>query len=148
MTGEALGLVAHERFLRPRRPAIDPRNGVPRCSSLVQGLDEAGNPSGSLNHYSKGAVISFLHTHTAGIQAVEPGYRRFRVAPRPGGGLRWAAAVFDSPYGRIESSWRIDGDRFDVVVTVPPGTTAEVVLPDGRALDVSPGTSSHESTRA
>ena len=142
--------VAYELLLQDSPPSwlhmID--RGATTVWESWEALDEAGNPSGSLNHYSKGAVISFLHTHTAGIQAVDPGYRRFRVAPRPGGGLTWAEAVFDSPYGRIESSWRIDGDRFDLVVTVPPGTTAEVLLPDGGALDVSPGTSSHQSTLA
>jgi alpha-L-rhamnosidase len=51
------------------------------------GVDADGNPHASLNHYSKGAVISFLHQYVAGLQVVAPGYRRFRVAPRPGGGL-------------------------------------------------------------
>ena len=60
-----------------------------------------------------------------------PGYQRFRIAPQPGGGLTWAEAVHDSPYGRIESSWRIEGESFRLTVVVPPGTTAEVLLPDG-----------------
>ncbi|HXY93102.1 MAG TPA: family 78 glycoside hydrolase catalytic domain, partial [Acidimicrobiia bacterium] len=64
-------------------------------------IDEVGDAQGSLNHYSKGAVISWLHRYVAGIQIVDPGYRRFRVEPRPGGGLIWAEAVHDSPYGRI-----------------------------------------------
>ena len=34
----------------------------------------------------------------------QPGYRRFRVAPAPGGGLTWAQAIHDSAYGPIESS--------------------------------------------
>ena len=78
-----------------------------------EGIDDDGVAHDSLNHYSKGAVISFLHRYVAGIQTLDdaPGYRRFRVAPQPGGGLTWAEAVHDSPYGRIESSWRIDGDR-------------------------------------
>jgi alpha-L-rhamnosidase len=86
-----------------------------------------------LNHYSKGAVASFLHTHVAGIQQVadEPAYRTFRFAPQPGAGLTSAETVYDSPYGRVESSWRLDGDAFRLVVNVPPGTSADVVLPDG-----------------
>ena len=40
-----------------------------------------------------------------------PGYQQFRVQPRPGGGLTWAEAAHDSPYGRIESAWRMDGER-------------------------------------
>ena len=48
------------------------------------GVDADGDPHASLNHYSKGAVISFLHQYVAGLQLLEPGYRRFRVAPQPG----------------------------------------------------------------
>jgi alpha-L-rhamnosidase len=109
------------------------------------GIDEDGEPHSSLNHYSKGAMVSFLHTHTAGIKLADdgPGYRRFRVAPAPGGGLRWAEAVHDSPYGRIESSWHLDGNRFRLTVTTPPGTSAEIVLPDGSRTEVDPGTSTH-----
>jgi alpha-L-rhamnosidase len=96
----------------------------------------------SLNHYSKGAVISFLHRYVAGVQLLDdhPAYRHFRVAPHPGGGITWAEAVHDSPYGRIESSWRHDGDLFHLCVTVPPGTTAEILLPDGTRVDAAPGT--------
>ena len=45
--------------------------------------------------------------------------------------LRGPRRTHDSPYGRIESSWRIDADAFRLTVVVPPGTTAEVLLPDG-----------------
>jgi alpha-L-rhamnosidase len=110
-----------------------------------EGIAADGTPKASLNHYSKGAVISFLHTHVAGIQLIEPGFRRFRVAPQLGGGLTWAEAVHDSPYGRIESSWRIDGEVVHLTVTVPPGTSAEVVLPDGARHEQAPGTGSYQS---
>ena len=100
---------------------------------------------GSLNHYSKGAVISFLHTHLAGIRLPEnpgreeAGYRRFVVHPRPGGGLTRAEAEHHGPYGPIRSSWRLDDDGFRLTVDVPPGSRAEVRLPDGRVDDVRPG---------
>jgi alpha-L-rhamnosidase len=105
------------------------------------GIDEHGTPFESLNHYSKGAVISFLHRYVAGIQMVDeaPGYRHFRIEPQPGGTITWAQARHDSPYGRIESSWRIDGQEFALTVTVPPGTTAEVALPDGSGQAVAAG---------
>ena len=101
-----------------------------------EGIDEDGRPHDSLNHYSKGAVISFLHNYVAGITLLDghPAYRRFRVAPRPGGGLTWAEAVHDSPYGRIESAWHIDGSTLHLTVTAPPGTVAEVALPDGSSV--------------
>jgi alpha-L-rhamnosidase len=114
------------------------------------GIRSDGVAKASLNHYSKGAVISFLHTYVAGIQLLDgsPGYRHFRIAPQPGGRLTWAEAVHDSPYGRIESSWRIGGNAIRLTVTVPPGTTAEIVLPDGTQHLQLPGTTVYECTSA
>ncbi|WP_436777617.1 family 78 glycoside hydrolase catalytic domain [Yinghuangia sp. YIM S09857] len=114
------------------------------------GINEDGLPRASLNHYSKGAVISFLHTRVAGIRPpADPdphtaGYRRFRIAPMPGGELAWAEAQLDSPYGVIASAWRIEDGRFTLTVTVPPGTEAEVLLPDGRTFHATPGTHTYE----
>ena len=110
-----------------------------------EGVRADGSVSASLNHYSKGAVISFLHQYVAGIRPDDRavGYRRFRIEPRPGGGITWAEAVHDSPYGRIESSWRIAGGTLRLVTTVPPGSTAEVRLPDGTRVEAGPGTAIH-----
>src|SRR5690606_6257203 len=73
------------------------------------GVDADGNPHASLNHYSKGAVISFLHRYVAGLRPVEPGYRRFLVQPCPGGGITSARTHHDSPHGRIAVAWRDEG---------------------------------------
>ena len=108
------------------------------------GITESGEVlESSLNHYSKGAVISFLHRYTAGLQILEPGYRRFRVAPRPGGGISSAVTHHDCPFGRIEVSWRLDNGRGRVDVTVPVGTSAELLLPDGMHQILGPGRHTH-----
>lgn len=113
-----------------------------------EGIDADGRPHASLDHYSKGAVISYLHRYVAGIQPLdgEVAYRRFRVAPVPGGGLTWAEATLDSPYGPIGSSWHIGDGRFTLTVTVPPGTSAEVVLPGGARHEQAPGTATYVGT--
>jgi alpha-L-rhamnosidase len=54
-------------------------------------------------------------------------------------GLTSAHAIHDSPYGRIESSWRIAASEFVLDVRIPPGTTAEVRLPDGERVDATTG---------
>lgn len=110
------------------------------------GVSADGVPYESLNHYSKGAVISFLHRYTAGIEPVEPAYRHFRVRPRPGGGLTSAEAAHESPYGRIESAWSIRDHTFHLRVVVPAGTEAEVVLPDGTTDTAGPGEHTYTST--
>lgn len=103
------------------------------------GVSADGTANFSLNHYSKGAVISFLHRYVAGIQPIDAAYRRFLVQPRPGGGLTEAEATHESPHGRIESAWRLDGGELRLRVVVPPGTEASVVLPDGRRHTAGPG---------
>ncbi len=103
------------------------------------GVDADGVPHASLNHYGKGAVISFLHRYVAGLQLLEPGFRRFRVAPRPGGGITWARAHHDAPYGRIAVHWTLDGITMTFTVDVPAGTTAQVQLPGGNETTLKPG---------
>jgi alpha-L-rhamnosidase len=104
------------------------------------GVDADCRPHASLNHFSKGTVIGFLHEYVAGLQIVEPGYRRFRVAPMPGGGITWARVHHESPLGRIEVSWTLRGAQGSIRVTVPTGTTAELLLPDGSRHELEAGT--------
>ena len=102
------------------------------------GVDAAGVAHESLNHYAKGAVISFLHRYLAGLEPIEPAYRRFHIRPRPGGGVTWARAVHDSPYGRVEVDWRLLGERLDLHLTVPPGTTPTWSCPTDRSARSAP----------
>ncbi|MGW1786066.1 family 78 glycoside hydrolase catalytic domain [Streptomyces sp. NPDC002143] len=141
--------VAYELLLQDTAPSwlhmID--SGATTIWESWEGVAADGAPHGSLNHYSKGAVVSFLHRYVAGIQpcADSPGYRRFTVTPRPGGGLTRAWAEHHSPYGRLESAWHLEADRFQMRVTVPSGSTAEVVLPDGTKYVATAGTHTYSS---
>ena len=104
-----------------------------------EGVDSQGIPHGSLNHYSKGTVATFLHRYVAGLRPAEPGYRAFEVRPRPGGGITWASARHDGPFGQIDVTWRVDGGSMELDVLVPGGTTATVVMPGADPHDVGPG---------
>jgi alpha-L-rhamnosidase len=138
--------VAYELLLQDSEPSwlVMVDRGATTVWERWNGVSAEGVPFESLNHYSKGAVVSFLHRYTAGIELVEPGYRRFRVRPRPGGGLTSAEAALESPYGRIESAWRRDGGAFELRVVVPAGTEAEVVLPSGSTTLAGPGEHTYE----
>jgi alpha-L-rhamnosidase len=133
--------VAYELLLQDSEPSwlVMVDRGATTVWERWNGVSGDGVPYESLNHYSKGAVISFLHRYTAGIELIEPAYRRFRIQPRPGGGLTHAEAAHESPYGRIRSAWRIEDGVLDLSVVVPAGTFAEVVLPDGTAATAGPG---------
>ncbi|MFF0157302.1 family 78 glycoside hydrolase catalytic domain [Streptomyces sp. NPDC005263] len=113
-----------------------------------EGVDETGTAHESLNHYSKGAVIRFLHTHVLGLRQT-PGsiaWESFEVAPVPHPSVPWARGTHDSPQGTIAVEWRTTGDRLAVTVDVPPATTARILFPDGTAVE-PPGCGSFSATR-
>jgi hypothetical protein len=100
----------------------------------------------SMNHCMLGHVQDWFLGWVAGIRpdATAPGSARFIISPTPGGGLTWARGHYDSARGRVSAEWRRDADRFHLKLTVPPNTSATVILPaaegtkvreSGRALD-------------
>ncbi|MET9503899.1 glycoside hydrolase family 78 protein [Streptomyces sp. NPDC006622] len=93
----------------------------------------------SFNHYAFGAVADWMHRTVAGLAPAEPGYRRLLVRPRPGGGLTWARAAHETPYGRAETGWRVEGGTLLVELLVPSGATALVDLPGARPVEIGPG---------
>lgn len=102
--------------------------------------------TGSLNHYSKGAVVSFLFNYVAGIRLPEnPGpdeaaYRRILIAPQPGrAGLTHASAELATANGLVSSRWTLENGTFLLDVHVPDGSTAIVKLPDGTSRTIEPG---------
>jgi alpha-L-rhamnosidase len=103
------------------------------------GIGENGTPKGSLNHYSKGAVGSWLYQVVAGIELGTPGYKHIRFRPRPGGGLTAASARYHSLYGETASSWQMRDGTFTLTITVPANTTATVFLPGAEVRQVTEG---------
>ncbi|SEC55834.1 alpha-L-rhamnosidase [Paramicrobacterium humi] len=83
----------------------------------------------SLNHYALGAVADWLHRVVGGLERIEPGYKRVRIAPQPGGDLTWVRTVHDTIRGRFEVSWKIEGGEVVVDVTIPHDVEADIVLP-------------------
>ena len=87
----------------------------------------------SFNHYAFGAVADWLHRTVGGLAPAAPGYRKLRIAPRPGPGIASASTSHETPYGTASVAWTLEGTAFALDVSVPPNTTAVVSLPDGGA---------------
>ncbi|KAK4235695.1 putative beta-glucosidase O [Achaetomium macrosporum] len=114
----------------------------------------------SFNHYAFGAVAKFLYERVAGLQRLEPGWKRCRVAPAVGAEFTRAAASHVTPQGTVSCEWNTiaagnGGDEKTEVmhlsVSVPYGITVEVILPmlhagERRETVVGPGTWSFKST--
>lgn len=85
----------------------------------------------SFNHYSLGSVGAWLYSGAAGIQPddASPGYKHFFLAPQFTTRLSHLKATFDSPYGVIASGWRIEKGQVLYDVTIPPNSSATLMLP-------------------
>lgn len=97
----------------------------------------------SFNHYSYGAVGDWLYRVVAGLNAdaKAPGYRHIRLTPHPCSGLTYAEAKYQSMYGEIISAWHMTAGQLRISCTIPPNTTATLLLPntDPTQLKAEPG---------
>lgn len=84
----------------------------------------------SFNHYAYGAVGDWMFEHIGGLKALEPGYRKARVAPLIGyGGLNSARARLRTSYGALSCAWVLTNNAVTMTLEVPPGASARVLLP-------------------
>ena len=93
-----------------------------------------GGEMNSYNHGNLGTCTEWFYRSVLGIAPSEPGFGKLLLKPEPGGNLSWAKGYYDSPHGRIDSSWKIDGRKFSWEIQIPANTTATVHVP---AEDVS-----------
>ena len=80
---------------------------------------------------------NWFYQGPAGIIADEaaPGFKKSIIKPAVVGDLTWVKSHHESPYGRIVSSWRRDGDHLTMEVTVPVNTTATVSVPGSQVTE-------------
>ncbi|QDP97101.1 Bacterial alpha-L-rhamnosidase [Microlunatus elymi] len=93
----------------------------------------------SFNHYALGAVADWMHRVLAGLDVIEPGYRKISFRPQPGGGLSWAQARLVTPYGPAGIRWQLDDRQLQVELDVPTGSSGVVQLPGQQPQQVGSG---------
>jgi len=93
----------------------------------------------SFNHYSLGSIGEWLYRYVAGIDS-DPdnlGFKHIVLHPRPGGGLTYAKADYNSIHGMIKSHWKIDRDTITLNITIPANTKATVYVPTTDPLSIT-----------
>ena len=84
----------------------------------------------SLAHgWASGASVA-LSSYALGVRPAAPGFKEWVVAPQPGP-LTWARGQVPTPHGPLTASWTRDGDRFELTLDVPRGTSGALVVPVG-----------------
>jgi alpha-L-rhamnosidase len=84
------------------------------------------------NHVMQiGDLGIWFYEYLAGIRPdpQKPGFKHIIIRPYPVGDLTFVQASHKSMYGEIKSSWKRDGNRIQLDVTIPPNTTATVYVP-------------------
>ena len=83
-----------------------------------------------------GDLILWEYEYLGGIRAMEPGYSKIQLKPYPIEGLDFVNCAYNSVSGRIESSWKRNGNHFEWDFTIPANTTAEVYVPTADGYEV------------
>ncbi|ALL08931.1 alpha-L-rhamnosidase [Pedobacter sp. PACM 27299] len=93
----------------------------------------------SFNHYAYGAIGDWMYRIMAGLDTDEsgPGYKKITIKPKPGGKITHAEATLNSQYGITGSDWTIENGRFKLKVTIPPNTSAAILLPGAANVEVT-----------
>lgn len=101
------------------------------------------NSMNSFNHYSLGSVLAWVYETVLGIMRDEdaPGYKHFTLRPAVFGdsGLEYAGGGFETAYGRIESRWRLLNGTLEYSCSIPPNTSATLILPGMSRLELGSG---------
>lgn len=118
-----------QQYMRDKYPTIMKDN----CSTLWEHWDFEGTN----NHAWSGCGAIVMGEYFAGLKALEPGYRKFRVAPQMGS-LKYIRSRIETNYGFICISLIRKAGRTTLELLVPDGCTAVVPAKKGE-LTLGPG---------
>ena len=95
----------------------------------------------SMNHIMFGEIGAWLYKALGGIRPdpEHPGFKNILLEPYFVKGLDSFSCYHDGPFGRIVSSWKRVNNAIEYQLTVPPNSTATLVL-NGKKQEVSSGT--------
>jgi hypothetical protein len=104
------------------------------ASTLTEAWD--ANPNKSQNHLMLGHAEAWFYEWLVGIQIdlSQPPRQQVVIRPTPVGDVTWAEASYESALGPIACRWERDADRCHMRLSLPPGATAAVQLPDDRRV--------------
>lgn len=100
-------------------------------------LWETWKGGGSHTHPMFGSVVAWLYSSIGGIKTDtgNPGLKHFIIAPKPVARLTFCRSSYNSLYGKIRSEWKRNADgSIDVLIEIPPNTSATFVLPNGKTM--------------
>jgi alpha-L-rhamnosidase len=104
------------------------------ATTLYENWDIDAKHDISMNHIMFGAVGGWLYQGLGGIKPdpQQPGFKNVVLEPNFVKGLDQFSASHDGPYGTIRSGWKRSGTSIAYNVTIPPNSTATLMLANGQ----------------
>ena len=101
-------------------------------------IGERWNRGSSKNHMILAQIEEWFQSGVVGIRAAggSIAYDRLVYQPKPVGDLTSAEGSYKTPKGIARSEWTKATSRFELKITVPTNTTAEVWVPTGNGQSV------------
>jgi alpha-L-rhamnosidase len=89
-----------------------------------------GNRSRIHNCYN--GIGAWFYQAIGGIRPDEtfPGYRRVIISPQVPAGISWAKTSKETPLGEVAVDWEVRDGRMYIDLTIPPGCTGLLELPE------------------
>lgn len=111
-SAQALKLIAEHGWYDVVNPDWKGLRLTSECMQLIRkGWGDEAHPDT--------ALAGVLSNYVLGAEPIEPGWKRFRVRPRPACGLVWAKGIVPTPFGEIEISWKLLRGSPKVSVSAP-----------------------------
>lgn len=116
-----------------------------RWNSILPNGDFDESGMNSLNHYAYGSIGEWMYRKLAGINQLEPGYKKILIKPQFIKGITSVEAAYQSVYGEIRSAWSCLNGVIKVQIVIPANTTAVIYLPEKEeAVEVGSGSYNFE----
>lgn len=95
--------------------------------------------SSSNNHFMLGHIMEWFYSALAGIRQAESsvGFKTVEINPMPCGDITSASGTLKTPYGDIACHWDITDGRYNLNVSIPANSQAQVWLPTENAEKIS-----------
>lgn len=126
---EALFAMGEGEYAMQRiRSKYDEMISDPFFSTLWEGWHKVGEGFGT-NHAWGGGALTVITSKLMGIEPVEPGWTKVRIAPKPA----WftnCSLCFDTPAGHLDCVLAKDGDKWQVTATAAEGIELEIIQPE------------------
>jgi hypothetical protein len=101
----------------------------------TQTVREMGPDKGDYSHGWIATPAYQMPSKILGVRPASPGFGTILIKPETCG-LSWAKGSVPTPHGKVDVSWKIEGGKFTLDVTIPAGTTARIELPGSSAQAV------------